>query len=126
MDAETYLPHAFEARQTLADGATPTPGPEGLDQRVLYTAEFVERSTLPADFFDRAVVEGQIQTNQNQMERSASLGLTPVWFGQYYDGKPFGELQLPPTVSVSVNEDRDGGRDTATRWSARRAWRRTP
>jgi hypothetical protein len=105
VDAETYLPYAFEARQTLANGATPTPGPEGLDPRVLYTSEFIERSTLPADFFERSVVEGQIETNQNQMEQVRELGLTPVWFGQYYDGKPYGELQLPPTVSVSVNDE---------------------
>lgn len=105
VDAETYLPHAFEARQTLANGVTPTPGPEGLDPRVLYTSEFIERSTLPAGFFDRAVVEGQIETNQNKMEQVRELGLTPVWFGQYYDGKPYGELQLPPTVSVSTNDE---------------------
>lgn len=105
VDAVTYLPHAFEARQTLANGVTPTPGPEGLDPRVLYTSEFIERSTLPADFFDRSVVEGLVQTNQNQMDAVRELGLTPVWFGQYYDGKPYGELQLPPTVSVSINDE---------------------
>lgn len=105
VDAETYLPHAFEARQTLASGVTPTPGPEGLDPRVLYTSEFIERSTLPAGFFDRSVVEGQVQTNQNQMDAIRELGLTPVWFGQYYDGKPYGEVQLPPTVSVSIDDE---------------------
>ena len=82
-------------------------GPEGWTRGCVYTSEFIERSTLPADFFDRAVVEEQVQTNQNQMEKVRELGLTPVWFGQYYDGKPYGELQLPPTVSVSINDDGD-------------------
>lgn len=105
IDAATYLPHAFESRTVLASGVTATPPVEGLDPRVTYTSEFIERSTLPADFFDRSVVEAEIKTNETEMARVRELGLTPVWFGEYYDGTPYGELQLPPTVSVDIDEE---------------------
>lgn len=104
IDAQTYLPHAFQPHQVLANGATPTPGIQGVEQRVVYNAEFVDRSTLPDGFFDKAVVDAAVKTNQNQMDAVRSIGLTPAWFGWYYDGKPYGELQLPPTVSVSIDD----------------------
>jgi hypothetical protein len=109
VDAQTYLPHAFESKRVLADGTTPTPAVEGLNPRVVYTTEFVDRSSLSGDFFDRSIVEEQIKTNQSVMEQIRQMGLTPAWFGQYYDGKPYGELQLPPTLAVGVSADTVGG-----------------
>jgi hypothetical protein len=105
VEAATYLPHAFQPRTALANGVTPTPGPEGLDPRVTYTSKFLERSTLPPDFFEESAIEAQIKTNQTEMDKIREMELTPVWFGQYYDGTPYGELQFPPTVSVDIDNE---------------------
>lgn len=103
VDAKTYLPHAFQRRQVLPDGTTPTPAVEGTDPnaRVTYETKFVPRSSLDADFFDPSIVQKQVKTNQNRLEALRATGLTPLWLGAYYDGSPYGELQLPPTVSIS-------------------------
>jgi hypothetical protein len=109
IDASTYLPHAFQPRTLLAGTATPTPGPEGLNARVTYDSQFFERSELPADFFDRSAIEAEIKTNQTEMNAIRELGLTPFWFGEYYDGSPYGEVQLAPSPAVSVDVDAEDG-----------------
>ncbi len=105
VDAKTYLPHAFQPRTVSFASITPSPTPQGLDPRVTYTSQFIERSELPSDFFDRSVVEAEIKSNQSEFEKVREMGLSPVWFGLYYDGTPYGELQLPPTVSVEIDTE---------------------
>lgn len=109
VDATSYLPIGFEVGEVLANGTTATPAVQGVDPHVKYTSEFIARSTLPADFFDRSIVEQQIKTNQKVMDQIRGLGLTPAWFGDYYDGTPYGELQLPPTISVSIDPQSGSG-----------------
>jgi hypothetical protein len=103
VDAVTYLPHAFQPRTVSTGSITPSPTPQGLDPRVTYASQFLELSELPADFFDRSVVEAEIKSNQSEFDKVREMGLSPVWFGLYYDGTPYGELQLPPTVSVEID-----------------------
>ncbi|HVP05052.1 MAG TPA: hypothetical protein VMT90_05170 [Dehalococcoidia bacterium] len=107
IDAETFLPHAFQRRQVLANGTTPTPAVAGQDPnaRVVYTSDFIPRSSLAADFFDQSIVQQQVKTNQNGLQQVRDIGLTPLWFGVYYDGRPYGELQLPPTVSIAADSE---------------------
>jgi hypothetical protein len=115
VDAETYLPHSYQRRQTNLDGTTPTPAIQGQDPnvRVTYENDFIDRSTLAADFFDRSIVEKQVKTNADALRRIRDdLGLTPLWFGQYKDVEPYGEVQLPPTISVNV-DTRAGTADIA-------------
>lgn len=104
IDASTYLPHAFQRRTVLANGVTPTPVPEGTNPHVTYTSQFIDRTTLAGDFFDKSAVQGEIKTNQTEMDAVRELGLTPAWLGLYYDGTPFGELQLPPTLAVIIDD----------------------
>jgi len=106
IDAATFLPHAFEQTTVFASGVTATPPVAGLDPRVVYTSEFIERSALATDFFERSVVEAEVKTNETELAKIRSfLGLTPYWFGEEFDGGEYGNLQLPPSLSVDVDED---------------------
>jgi hypothetical protein len=103
VDATSYLPTAFERRQT---GETPTPGPlepeEPEPTRVRYTSQLVSVSEVPEGFFDKAVVEEGIKTLEENIEAARAAGLTPYWLGTQYSG-PGGLLALPEPDNLLVD-----------------------
>jgi len=104
VDPQTYLPYSFEQRTVDASGATATPSSAGLspNRRVVYkTSEMIARSSLPTDFFDKSVVEGEVKTNEESLQKIRDIGLTPLWLGNDYQGSG-GELQLPETSSIKA------------------------
>ncbi len=111
IDAKTNLPHAFERHQTDANGVTPTPDVSGLspNRRIVYkTSEMIPRSSLAADFFDKAKVGAQVQTPAESLDKIRQIGLTPLWLGEQYKANP-GLLQLPATNAVfAVASDKRG------------------
>jgi hypothetical protein len=111
IDARTNLPHAFERHQTNANGTTPTPDVSGLspNRRIVYTtSEMIPRSSLAADFFDKAKVDAQVQTPAESLDKIREIGLTPLWLSEQYVANP-GLLQLPATNAVfAVASDKRG------------------
>jgi hypothetical protein len=108
IDLTTNLPHAYEKRDTLGDGSTPTPDAAGVspNHRVVYTtSEMIARDSLAADFFDQAIVAEQLQTPEQNLEKIRALGLEPLWLGTRYEGTG-GFLQLPADTGVfAVSEN---------------------
>jgi hypothetical protein len=107
VDPVTYLPVAMERRQVTTSGevVTPDPASGGLDtnQRITFrTSELLPRDSVPADLFDRAAVEAQVQTLESEIARIRSAGLAPYWLGQDFTSDR-GFLSLPERQGVSAS-----------------------
>lgn len=106
MDPDAFLVTAFETRTTVGEETvTPSPDPSVIDpnrpKRIRYTTEFLQKDSLPADFFDPKSVDAQIVTVAENIRRIRAMTLTPYWFGQQY-ANALGNLVLPDEATAIV------------------------
>jgi hypothetical protein len=60
------------------------PGPLD-DQKLVFESEFIDRETLPADFFSREAVEALAGGPRTDLEAAVSAGLDAYWLGETYE-----------------------------------------
>ena len=97
LDPETYLPLAFERSEEAPAGETPSQE----RVRIRYTtSELISRDDLPEGFLDQSVVEDQVLTTEESIQRLGDLGLTAYWLNEVYEGSQLGRLALPPIDAV--------------------------
>lgn len=90
LDLVSYLPLAFERRQEVPAGQptdTPSAAGDSGPKRVRYTvSELIARDALPEDFFARKVVEDEVVTLEQNLQKVRDLGLTAYWLGKAFQG----------------------------------------
>lgn len=104
--ADSYQPHAFEREEVVPAGQTPQGGAEGSEgrKRVVYTSEELSVEDVPEGFFERAVVDGLVQTVEENIQKTKAIGLAPLWLGEFLDTER-GLLVLPETDNFFVNTE---------------------
>lgn len=111
LDLASYLPLAFERRQEAPPGQpTDTPSAVGDSgpKRVRYTvSELIARDGLPGDFFARKVVEDEVVTLEQNLQKVRDLGLTPYWLGKVFQGNAVNLRFSDETVAVIPDPSTD-------------------
>jgi hypothetical protein len=105
VDPDSYLPLAYEQREDVPAGASPSFERE---RTVYTTSELIPRDDLPDDWFDRVAVDEQKISVQENINLMRDLGITPYWLGEDYESE-YGILSLPPEQSVFTNSETGQG-----------------
>jgi hypothetical protein len=105
LDPDTYLPHAYEKRQSPPAGQAQTPA--AAKRTVFKKSEFISRDKLAVSFFSTKDVEAQVQTIAQTLQRVIAMGLSPLWLGEQYQSDG-GALALKegttPQIDPNTNE----------------------
>ena len=77
-------------------------------KRVRYTvSELIARDSLPAGLFARKVVEDEVVTLEQNLQKVRDLGLTPYWLGKLFQGNTVNLRFSDETVAVIPDPSTD-------------------